>query len=63
MCLAEMDRLRELSDAELELVDIHSVTDIADLPDRETLLGALALQTALWQKPQWFVRATNRNHY
>ena len=45
MCLAEMDRLRELSDAELELVDIHSVTETPDLPDRETLLGTLHLKT------------------
>lgn len=63
MCLAEMDRLRELSDAELELVDIHSVTDTVGLPGRETLLGALALQAAIWQKPHWFARTTNRNHH
>jgi predicted DCC family thiol-disulfide oxidoreductase YuxK len=33
LCLAEMDRLRELADAELELVDIHTLPDTAGLPE------------------------------
>ncbi len=44
LCLTEMDRLRELADPGLELIDIHTMADAADLPERDTLLGTLHLR-------------------
>ncbi len=46
LCVAEMDRLREHADDELELIDIHSVAQTEALPHREQLLGTLHLKTA-----------------
>lgn len=46
LCIAEMDKLRKLADAELQLVDIHTLTNTEGLPDRETLLGTLHLKKA-----------------
>jgi predicted DCC family thiol-disulfide oxidoreductase YuxK len=41
-----MDKLRKLADAKLELIDIHTLHNNEDLPDREALLGTLHLKKA-----------------
>ena len=46
LCVTEMDRLGHLADSGLDLVDIHSLTDFEGVPDKETLLGTLHLQSA-----------------
>lgn len=46
LCTAEMDRLRQLADSSLVLVDIHGLEDGAGLPDRSALLERLHLRRA-----------------
>ena len=46
MCRAEMAKLAECADQELELVDIHSLKDDEALPDKSALLERLHLKTA-----------------
>jgi predicted DCC family thiol-disulfide oxidoreductase YuxK len=46
LCTAEMDRLRQLADPSLALVDIHGLDDTAGLPDRAALLERLHLRRA-----------------
>ena len=46
LCTAEIDRLRQLGDRSLALVDIHSLEDTAGLPDRGALLERLYLRRA-----------------
>ena len=45
LCLREVSRLRELADRDLALCDIFEAEDDG-LPDRDTLLRQLHLQTA-----------------
>ena len=46
LCTAEIDRLRQLADRSLALVDIHGLEDTAGLPDRAALLERLYLRRA-----------------
>jgi predicted DCC family thiol-disulfide oxidoreductase YuxK len=44
LCNAEMDKLKRLSDGKLQLVDIHSLPDNANLPAKGALLNRLHLK-------------------
>ena len=44
LCLREMDRLRQLKSAQLQLADIHGLPESGDLPDKDTLLRTLHLR-------------------
>lgn len=44
LCQKEMARLERLKDAELTLVDIHSLTDFTALPTKDALLRDLHLK-------------------
>ena len=46
VCRAEMQKLASCADASLELADIHSLDDSADLPSKATLLARLHVRTA-----------------
>ena len=46
LCLREMARLDVLKSDQLQLADIHAVTPLGDLPDRDTLLRTLHLRQA-----------------
>jgi predicted DCC family thiol-disulfide oxidoreductase YuxK len=46
LCTAEIDRLRQLADRSLALVDIHGLEDTAGLPGRAALLERLHLRRA-----------------
>ena len=69
LCMTEMRKLQQLKDSSLALVDIHSVSDGDDLPDRHTLLKTLHLRNgdgslltgldaniAAWQHTQYAAR-------
>ena len=46
LCNAEMERLGAAKDGSLQLVDIHTLADLPELPSRDQLLKKLHLQTA-----------------
>jgi predicted DCC family thiol-disulfide oxidoreductase YuxK len=46
LCSVEMQKLKLQADDQLRLVDIHSLTDNAGLPEKQTLLSSLHLKRA-----------------
>lgn len=44
LCTSEMQKLKQHADAELELVDIHSLPEGACLPSKQALLSSLHLK-------------------
>lgn len=44
LCNSEMQKLRQLANKELQLVDIHGLGDGEDLPSKQALLGNLHLK-------------------
>ena len=45
LCRAEMDKLKQCSNGQLNLIDVHDLQDFSGIPDKSLLLERLHLKT------------------